>query len=551
MNKYSAELAGASVYHHLIWNEILAILTTMMVCERRVILTAFALFIAMLVSLPIKVALTMLEPPGDYMRVNVGVPLEEFMLSQGGHVFADLGTGQVPVPNEKTSTTKPTKPLKPLNILILYPDDWRHDSLGSADPHKVVQTPFLDRMAQMGMRFTHNCVTTSICWISRATMLTGQYVSRHLSIRLETPPFYFNNTFPALLQRLGGYYTGHIGKWQFHDYAFVSRQYNYTSLFEGSHWEDGVHTTIMAENRTIAFLRNRPKDSPFLLTVAFYAPKAVGEQEQFFPMNDTVSRLFQNITIPPPLDSVTSNLAWERLPKFFTEKNEGRKRYHHRWDTPEKYQRLMKNYYRLIYEVDRSCESIWKELERQGILDETMVIFTTDNGFFHGEHGLAGKWYPFQESIRVPLIVWDPRMPPTKRSTLDDSYTLNVDLATTVLGAAQIPPHPSMQGQNIADLYLEHRLAGDIKPNGTSGGPWRTEFFYEHPRVSRPNNIPQSTALVRKDFKYMAWPQWNVEQLFDLRNDPLEQNDIFANPAYADLVLEMRKRHDELQEQAK
>lgn len=523
----------------------------MMQCQRRVLLTTLVLFIAMLISLPIKVALTIVTPSGGYLPLDLEIPLKELMTSAVLPAFAGPAAGQIP--NEKTATTTTTH-TKPLNILILYPDDWRHDSLGSADPHKIVQTPFLDHMATIGMRFTHNCVTTSICWISRATMLTGQYVSRHMSIKLETPPFYdyFNNTFPALLQRLGGYYTGHIGKWQFHNFAFVSRQYNYTSLFEGSHWERGVHTTIIAENRTIAFLRNRPKASPFLLTVAFYAPKAVGEQEQFFPMNETVSQLFQNITIPPPLDSVTSDLSWKRLPKFFTERNEARKRYHHRWDTPEKYQRLLKNYYRLIYEVDRSCERIWKELERQGILNETMVIFTTDNGFFHGEHGLAGKWYPFQESIRVPLIVWDPRMPPTKRGTLDDSFTLNVDLATTVLGAAQIPPLASMQGQNIADLYVErHRPYGKVKPNGTSGSPWRTEFFYEHPRVSRPNNIPQSTALVRKDFKYMAWPQWNVEQLFDLRNDPLEQNDIFANPEYADLIVEMRKRHDELQEQAK
>ena len=174
---------------------------------------------------------------------------------------------------------------KPLNILILYPDDWRHDSLGSADPNKIVQTPFLDRMAQMGIRFSQNCVTTSICWISRATLVTGQYASRHHSIRLADPPFYnnFSNSFPALLREVGGYYTGHIGKWQFHDSFFVQRQYNYTHLFEGSHWMGGKHTTIITENSTVAFLRNRPKDVPFFLTAAFYAPKAVGDKEQFFP----------------------------------------------------------------------------------------------------------------------------------------------------------------------------------------------------------------------------------------------------------------------------
>ena len=98
-------------------------------------------------------------------------------------------------------------------------------------------------------------------------------------------------------------------------------------------------------------------------------------------------------------------------------------------------------------------------------------------------------------------------------------------------------------------LYLE-RNGDDVQDiNGTH--VWRTEFFYEHPRVSRPHNIPSSSALVRKDFKYVAWPQWDTEQLFDLRSDPLEQNDIFADPKYANLVVEMRKRHNELQEGVK
>jgi arylsulfatase len=430
---------------------------------------------------------------------------------------------------------------EPLNILILYPDDWRHDSLGVADPNKIVRTPFIDRMSRMGIRFTHNCVTTSICWISRATMLTGQYVSRHMSILLNNPIFYkyFNATFPALMRDLGGYYTGHIGKWQFDNQKFVKTQYNLTNLYEGQ-WMFGTSTTIRSEKIAIDFLRQRPKNVPFLLTVAFYAPKAEGEQEQFFPMNETVANLFQNVTLPMPLDSVVSNEAWKRLPAFFTIKNEARKRYYHRWDTPEKYQRLMKNYYRLIYEVDRSCERIWKELESQGILNKTMVIFTTDNGFFHGEHGLAGKWYPFQESIRVPLIIWDPRMPAHKRGTVEDAFTLNIDLATTILDAAKIHPPTSMQGRNIAELYTVSR-------NESKTEPWRTEFFYEHPRVSRPHNIPVSTALVRKDFKYIEWPQWNITQLFNLQDDPLEQYDIIGNPKYATLVTEMRRRHHELQ----
>ena len=117
----------------------------------------------------------------------------------------------------------------------------------------------------------------------------------------------------------------------------------------------------------------------------------------------------------------------------------------------------MKNYYSLITEVDAACRDIVHELEQQNILDETMIIFTTDNGMMLGDRGLAGKWYPYQESIRVPLIVRDPRMPYDKRNTLDDSLTLNIDLLSTILGAADLDTPDTAQGRDLADLYLPSR----------------------------------------------------------------------------------------------
>ena len=140
--------------------------------------------------------------------------------------------------DEASSSTASKK--KPLNILILYPDDWRHDSIGGVAP--VVQTPFLNQLAREGIRFTYNMVTTSICLISRATLFTGQYASRHRSYRLRTPVFYdqWNKTsWPALLQQhpTHPYYTGHVGKWQYaNPNRIVQTQlFNYTNIFEGQH----------------------------------------------------------------------------------------------------------------------------------------------------------------------------------------------------------------------------------------------------------------------------------------------------------------------------
>ncbi len=476
---------------------------------------------------------------------NLFTPMKRIILQK-------QSSQRIPLSRNSVKRQKKTVLPKRLNVLLLYPDDWRHDTLGCAGT-QLVQTPFLDHLAtNKGMRFTHNCVTTSVCWISRATLLTGQYLSRHLSQKIKDPVFYnkWNATWPHLL-RSSGYYTGHIGKWQFHRKPFVKRRFDYTYLSEGYHWvpnpkwnetngeSRNIHTTDVFQNLTIEFLRNRPKDRPFALTMAFYAPKAIGwGPDQWFPKNETLQRYYKNLTIPePPLDG---NTSFERLPKFFKETqktNAGRARWVDRFGNGPQYQKSMKSYYALITEVDGAIKNIHQELERQGILNETLVIFTTDNGFFHGEHGLGGKWWPYQESIRVPLIIQDPRMPKNKVGTLEDAFTLNIDLAPTILNAANLRVPPEMQGRNIADLYL----TADGK------NTWRKEFYYEHPTHQGINHIPSSSALVRNDFKYMVYPDWNVEQLFDLINDPLEYNDIVNNSAYRELMVQMRKRHDELQ----
>jgi arylsulfatase len=228
-----------------------------------------------------------------------------------------------------------------------------------------------------------------------------------------------------------------------------------------------VHATTRNQEDAVKFLKERPQkvgDKPFFLLVAFFAPHSEdGNPEQYLPQNETFN-VYKNLTLSPPYDMEAS---FKRLPPLFSERNEGRNRYRHRFDEPKKYDKMLKNYFRLITGVDTACRKVWEELEAQGILNETLFIFTTDNGYYHGEHGLAGKWYPHEESIRVPLVIWDPRMPESLHGTTDDSFTLNVDLAPTILGAAKLQPPKVMQGRDISDLYL--------RPDSP---PWRQEFFY-------------------------------------------------------------------------
>ena len=431
-------------------------------------------------------------------------------------------------------------PSQPLNIVVLYADDWRHDTLGAAG-HPVVKTPHLDRLAKEGMRFTHNCVTTAICGVSRATLLTGQWMSRHgnPAFAMFTTPW--AETYPGLLRR-NGYHVGHIGKW--HNGTFPQDKFDFGRAYSGTHWireADGtkIHVTQKNENDALEFLRTRPTDKPFVLTLAFFATHAEDQNPlQFLPQPASME-LYKDTVIPVPKTS--SDEDFKRLPPFIAnEQNEGRVRYHWRFDTPEKYQTMMKNYYRLATEVDATCGRLLAALRQQGLLENTLVIFTADNGYFHAEHGLADKWYPYEESIRTPLIVRDPRMPAAQRGQTNDDFTLNVDLAPTFLAAAGVAAPARMQGRDLSSLYLASTAAA-----------WRTEFFYEHATIKNIHFIPSSEALVRKDVKYLYWPDFQHEELFDLTADRAETHNLAAAPNQAKTLASLRSRFAELKAAAK
>ena len=426
------------------------------------------------------------------------------------------------------------------NVVLLFADDWRHDTLGCAG-HPIVRTPNLDRLAAEGVRFTRNCVTTSICGVSRASVLTGQWMSRHGNEAFREFKTPWADTYAGRL-RAAGYHVGHVGKW--HNGKFPAEEFDFARSYAGTHWmkQAGggrIHVTRRNENDALEFLRTRPADKPFCLTVAFFATHAEdGHPKQFLPQEESMT-WYCDITVPVPENA--TDASFQRLPPFLAnEKNEGRRRWHWRFDEPAKYQEMMKNYYRLATEVDAVCGKVVDELARQNVLGETLVIFTTDNGYFHGEHGLADKWYPYEESIRTPMIVRDPRLPSAKRGLQSDAFTLNVDIAPTMLAAAGVPAPAGMQGRDIAPLYL-----AEAPPS------WRQDFFYEHAIINHKDFIPASQALVERTWKYLYWPDFGREQLFHLQEDPREEHDLAGDPAQAARMETMRKRFRELRDAAR
>jgi len=492
------------------------------------------------------------------------------------------------IDNVHNTTHQKEEEDKPMNIILFYADDWRHDTLGAAG-NPIVKTPVLDALAEEGIRFTENCVTTSICWVSRVTLYSGQYLARHhfemlgrgrtitlpngtrVEMKFEVSQ---NETMYSLLKQKAGYAVGHAGKLGI--WVEMDRALNFDFMVEedGWHWRkigDRMwHITQKNTADALRFLMTRNKKKPFFLNVAYFATHAVdGDTRQYLPQNESLS-MYENDTIPMPEDT------YDKMPPFFGQYNEGRTRWRWRFDNVDKHQSMMKNYYRMASEVDTSVGIILKQLEMEGVLDNTLIIFTTDNGNFHAEHGLADKWYPHQESIRVPLIIKDPRMDDEFKGTLNDEFTLNIDLTATILKAAGLEPLPSMMGRDMSELYTNGGLKasttitaqsrrkesasvekrqypdpasdGDGKYHSGHEAAWRTEFFYEHPMHTNPDYIPASEALVRKEWKYFYWPNHKYEQLFDMKNDPGELNDLFnsTDPMHQMKLKWMRKRFIEL-----
>lgn len=428
-----------------------------------------------------------------------------------------------------------------LNIVVFYGDDWTLKTLGVLN--KFVKTPNLDKMTSRGMLFTHNCVTTSICMISRATLYTGQYASRHKTyLPRDTAMFgkgVWNETvFPLLKQN--GYHTGMVGKW--HHPQPPAGTFDLFRNYHGSHYVkrhgQTKHVTQWNEEDAMEFLQNRPKDKNFALLVSFFAIHAEdGSLERYRPQNKSLP-LYANKTVPTPKTATEKH--FQDLPHFFRNgRNFGRGRWQGRYSTPQLYQKMMKNMYRMVTEVDETCGRILEELKKQQVLSRTIVIFTTDNGNFHGEHGLAEKWFPYEESIRVPLIIEDPRMPTVMRGKRNDDFTLNIDLAPTILSAAKIPVPGVMQGRDMSQLYRQTHQDDNSK--------WRDEFYYEWFTGDK-QAIPASLALVRKDSKYILWPDYDYEQLFRLDDDPFEEKDLFQTTLKTDKILldSMKTRMGEL-----
>lgn len=427
------------------------------------------------------------------------------------------------------------------NIIFLLTDDHRFDALGYTG-NSYINTPNIDRLALQGIIFENAYVTTSISCASRASILTGQYASRH-GINDFTTDFSEKallKTYPLILKNLAGYRIGFIGKYGVGLQKHPEEEYDYWACekviqpdYENYDLSGKMtHYTDIINSRIEEFLSLHGQKGPFCLSVSFKAPHVQDSDPRQFVYNRRYSEYYKDLDYPRP--ETASEKYWKLFPEEFRTNNEARRRWHIRFETDSQFRESVRGYFRLIQGVDDVVGNMVKRLKELNIDNNTIIIFMGDNGFFLGEHGLAGKWFPYEESVRVPLFIYNPLEKKHNRGIRVKSVVLNIDIAPTILAFAGIEKDAYMQGEPLQKTWQ-----GKDKE-------WRNMFFYEH-RFQHPG-IPKSEAIISLDYKYIHYYELpdSSEEFYDLKIDRKETSNLINSPEYKGLVNEYTHYLDSL-----
>ena len=428
------------------------------------------------------------------------------------------------------------------NIIFILTDDQRYDALGYAG-NELAHTPEMDRLAAAGTYFSRAMVTTPICAASRATILSGVYERSHrFNFSSDAvQEAYMRQAYPRAL-RQGGYRMGFYGKYGinypdvaelFDEYelydrnnAYPDRRGYYYQTLDG----DTVHLTRYTGQQGLDFISRHARDArPFCLQLSFSAPHAHdAAPEQYFWEADNDAVLADR-DVPPP--ALGEDPYFAALPQAVRE-GFNRVRWGWRYATPENYQHSVKGYFRMLAGIDREIGALRQRLAEEGIADNTVIVLLGDNGYFLGERQLAGKWLMYDNSVRVPLIIYDPR--PGRAHHDSDVLALNVDVPATLLDLAGVAAPDYYQGVSLLPV-----VTGETSEIG------RDTALIEH--LWEFGAIPPSEGIRTRDWKYFRYVNDKAsEELYHLAEDPAETRNLAADPHYRAKVEELRAATDRL-----
>jgi len=474
--------------------------------------------------------------------------------------------------------TAPARTAERPNIIFIMSDDHAAHAI-SAYGSRVNQTPNIDRLARGGMLLRNVFVTNSICTPSRAVILTGQY--SHLN---GVPVFNrFDSTRQnvAKLLQAGGYYTGMIGKWHlgsdpsgFDHWEILPGQGAYFDPIlytaTGEKTYTGRYITDLLTDLAIDFLKERPKNKPFFLMLHNKAPhrpwqpdephrrqfadRWIPEPETLWDsyatrtdaLHENLQRVMADMTnrdlklpVPPDLTGAALTAWYAEKPQSVTVSRDGKNvtltgEALGRW----KYQRYMQDYLATIQSVDDNLGRLLAFLDTSGLARNTIVIYTSDQGFFLGDHGLFDKRFMYEESLRMPFIVrWPAQI---KAGSTSDVMALNVDFAPTFLDAAGLKTPDDMQGRSLLPA-LKGRPPAD----------WRTSMYYRYYHDPGDHNTRAHYGVRTRTHKLIYFWRKDQWELFDLTNDPQEMHNVYGQPGQEQITASLKAELQRLKKAVK
>lgn len=421
------------------------------------------------------------------------------------------------------------------NIIFILTDDQRWDALGFAG-NPILKTPEMDELAREGVYFKNAFSTTPICAASRASILTGLYERTHgytfQKPRLKQP--YASIMYPKLMKE-NGYQVGFFGKlgviidsagqyFDKSDFYDRSGSPDRRGYFYKKIGQDTVHLTRYTGYQALNFIEQSSPEKPFCLSLSFSAPHGHDNSAEQYFWQQQSDELYKDAVIPQPL--LGEDKYFNQLPKE-VRAGFNRVRWKWRFDTPEKYQQMVRGYYRMITEIDKEIGLIRQKLKEKGIEKNTVIIIMGDNGYFLGDRQLADKWLMYDVSIRIPLIVYDPRV---KKSIKVEDMVLNIDVTKTILDLTGVTIPKEYQGQSLVPFLKKQNV--QLKRDAIL-----VEHLWDLP------DIPSSEGIRTERWKYFRYRLISApEELYDLKNDPLEKNNLATNVKYAPVLSKLRKQ---------
>ncbi|WP_232824825.1 sulfatase-like hydrolase/transferase [Algibacillus agarilyticus] len=432
------------------------------------------------------------------------------------------------VANVVTDAKKQTQP----NILFILADDHRWDLIGKY--HPIIKTPNLDALADRGTVFKNAFVTTPICASSRVSILTGLTERTH-DFTFQQPSTGIQesaNAYPRLLKQ-DGYRSAFVGKYEIKISGEPTDRFDYykpllqakTETYEG---QELPQTYYIAELANDFIEQSKTSGQPWAMSVNFWNPHAHDrDQEMQYHYPEEFESWYQDVDVPPA--KFSDDASFNALPEFL-KGSIARDRWQYRYSTPELYQKMTKRHYRAISSVDRAVGMIYKSLEANGMADNTIIIYTGDNGYALNERQLAGKWFGWEEDLRVPLIIYDPRNKNSHGKEVEQT-ALNIDFAPTMLTLAGLTPPETYQGQSLLPLMSAEPVAN-----------WREEFFFEHMYQPKRALIPPMVGVRTPEWKYVEFYKHGHRQLYNLIDDPQEAHNLINSTKHQARAKEMRAK---------